>query len=496
MSAIIVSKLSFAYDGGNDFVFQNVDAHIDTAWKLGLIGRNGRGKTTFLRLLMGALPADGAVSASTAFGFFPQEAPAGLSARQVLAVVAPEAPSWRLERELSLLAVAEEALEQPFDTLSGGERTKVLLAALFTDDSRFPLIDEPTNHLDEHCRRLVSAYLKRKDGFILVSHDRRFLDGCVDHIMALNKTGIELQSGTFSSWQRNFDARNRFEAEQNRRLEKDIDRLRRAAERTARWSDRVENTKYGVAASGLKPDKGFVGHKAAKMMKRSLAIDSRRQQAIGEKSRLLRDVESVEDLKLAPLAFHSRRLVDFDAVSLFYGEKQVCRDITFTVEQGDRLALVGGNGSGKSTILKRILGDAVAFTGRIVRPEQLRVSHVPQETAHLTGRPDAYARACGISETLFKTVLRKLDFSRALFDADMSGYSAGQKKKVLIARSLCEPAHLYLWDEPLNYIDVFSRMQIEDLLRSFKPTMIFVEHDAAFRAAVATKELALPAEHA
>lgn len=99
-----------------------------------------------------------------------------------------------------------------------------------------------------------------------------------------------------------------------------------------------------------------------------------------------------------------------------------------------------------------------------------------------------------MDETLFKTILRKLDFSREMFEKDMAVYSAGQQKKVLIARSLCQQAHLYLWDEPLNYIDVLSRMQIEQLILQFRPTMVVIEHDKAFIQNVATEILALDAE--
>ena len=103
----------------------------------------------------------------------------------------------------------------------------------------------------------------------------------------------------------------------------------------------------------------------------------------------------------------------------------------------------------------------------------------------------AYAETCGIDRTLFFAILRKLDFARVQFEKDMADYSAGQKKKVLLARSLCEQAHLYLWDEPLNYIDVFSRMQIEQLLTAYQPTLLFVEHDRAFCGKIATETVRL-----
>ncbi len=117
----------------------------------------------------------------------------------------------------------------------------------------------------------------------------------------------------------------------------------------------------------------------------------------------------------------------------------------------------------------------------------LKISYVPQGTSGLSGTLDDYAAARSIDATLFKAILRKLDFARIQFEKRIEDYSDGQKKKVLIAASLCEEAHLYIWDEPLNYIDVISRMQIEDLLLTYKPTMLFVEHDNAFCENVATR---------
>ena len=117
-------------------------------------------------------------------------------------------------RELSYLDVDADVLWRPFETLSNGEQTKVLLAALFLNEGHFLLIDEPTNHLDTAAREKVSAYLQKKKGFILVSHDRCFLDGCVDHILSLNRNNIEVQSGNFSSFMRNFEQQQQFELSQ------------------------------------------------------------------------------------------------------------------------------------------------------------------------------------------------------------------------------------------------------------------------------------------
>ena len=490
MSMIKIENLTFSYPGSWDTIFENVSFCIDTDWKLGFVGRNGRGKTTFLRLLMGEYPYEGRIISSVEFDYFPYPVKEEYRlTREILEEVCPEAEEWEVNRELNSLEVDLDVLWRPFDTLSNGERTKVLLAALFLREGHFLLIDEPTNHLDAEARERVAAYLKRKKGFILVSHDRRFLDGCVDHILSLNRADITVCAGNFSSWMEDFTRQQEHEQAQNEHLKKDIRRLQRAAGRTAAWSDRVEASKIGAA------DKGYVGHKSAKMMKRSKAIEARQRQAMEEKAGLLKNVETAQPLKLQPLRYHSETLISLRDVSVCYGGQAVCGPLTFSVRRGDRIALDGKNGSGKSSLLKLFLGEGqereLSYTGTLVVGSGLVISHVPQDTSALRGSVKEFARACDIEESLFLALLRKLDFGREQFEKDMSEFSGGQKKKVLIARSLCQQAHLYLWDEPLNYIDLYSRMQIEELIREFAPTMVFVEHDRAFREAVATEEIAL-----
>ena len=282
-----------------------------------------------------------------------------------------------------------------------------------------------------------------------------------------------------------------FELAENEKLQRDIERLSSAAKRTSDWSDKVEKTKNGTRNSGSKLDKGYVGHKAAKMMKRSKAIESRQQSAIDDKSMLLKNIESSERLKISQVNFHADRLVELQNVSIFYGKKVACESVSFTIEQGDRVALYGNNGSGKSSLIKLICGENITYTGTFRRASQLKISYVSQDTSHLRGKLSDYARDHEIDESTFKANLRKLDFSRVQFEKDMSDFSGGQKKKVLIARSLCEKAHLHIWDEPLNFIDVISRMQIEELLLEFSPTILFVEHDSEFCHNVATKNFQL-----
>lgn len=482
MSMIRVENLTFSYPSSYDTIFDNVNFQIDTDWKLGFVGRNGRGKTTLLNLLLGKYEYSGKIISSVQFDYFPYPiSDKKQMTEDILREVCPLAEEWELMRELSYLDVNADVLWRPFETLSNGEQTKVLLAALFLNEGHFLLIDEPTNHLDAVAREKVSEYLKKKKGFILVSHDRRFLDGCVDHILSLNRVNVEVQSGNFSSWIANFERQQEFELAQNTRLRKDISRLQKSAKRSAVWSDRVEASKRGAA------DKGYVGHKAAKMMKRSKAIEERKNQAIEQKSALLKNAETVDTLKIQPLEYHTNMLMSFSDVSVIYDGRQVCKPVTFELQSGERVIIDGKNGSGKSSLLKLLSNYPIEHTGTVTIGSGLVISYVPQDTSHLKGRLSEFAEKNNLDESLFKAILRKMDFERVQFEKDIKDFSGGQKKKVLIAKSLCERAHLYVWDEPLNFIDVYSRMQIEQLIESFSPTMLLVEHDIAFRDAIATK---------
>ena len=253
MSLINVSKLTFAYESSYDNIFENVSFHIDTNWKLGFIGRNGRGKTTFLKLLLGDYKYTGTISCSgVEFQYFPFSIED--KTKTTLEVLTnklinnnSDVETWAIIKELHYLKLKEDILYRPFNTLSGGEETRVLLAMQFLNDNNFLLIDEPTNHLDAEARIIVANYLKNKNGFILISHDRMFLDNCVDHIISINKTNIEIEKGNFSSWWANKEGRDKFEIDKNTKLKKDINRLTESAKRTSKWSDTVEKTKIGGA---------------------------------------------------------------------------------------------------------------------------------------------------------------------------------------------------------------------------------------------------------
>ncbi|GHU91204.1 Lsa family ABC-F type ribosomal protection protein [Clostridia bacterium] len=485
MSLVQINNLTFGYDGSFDNVFENVSFRFDTDWRLGLTGRNGRGKTTLLNLLAGKYEYRGEILTSVRFDYFPfAVGDSDTLTSEVVGQIAPDCEAWKLAREMSLLELGDDILTRPFGTLSMGERTKLMLAALFLrgENGGFLLIDEPTNHLDVRGRELTARYLRGKGGFLLVSHDRVFLDACIDHIISINRADIEVLHGNFSTWREEKRRRDEAEIAKNDRLKKDIGRLTDSTRRAANWSDKVEKSKIGEHAG----DRGALGAQAARMMKRAKNIQRRRDESVEEKSGLMKNLEKTDALRLSPLTHHSPRLVVLEDVSIRYGDKTVCENVSFTVGPGQRLALSGRNGSGKSSLLKLILGGDIPHSGSVRLASGLKISYVSQDTSGLSGDLKSYARDCGVDQSLFMSVLRKLDFPRVQFEKDMLDFSGGQKKKVLVARSLCEEAHLYVWDEPLNFVDILSRIQIEELLLEFKPSMIFVEHDKGFTENAAT----------
>ena len=495
MSLIQVQNLTFAYEGSYETIFENVSFQLDTNWKLGFTGRNGRGKTTFMNLLLGKLEYQGSINAPVDFSYFPYHVPDGrVTALEAAEEMDPSFEYWKVAREMGKLQLDDEVLYRPYETLSNGEQTKLQLAVLFSKENNFLLIDEPTNHLDIRGRELVSRYLNSKRGFILVSHDRAFLDGCVDHILAINKSDIQVCRGNFSTWMENKQRQDAFEQAENEKLKAEISRLEQTAREKAQWSDVAERRKFGIDRMKVDNVKGYrplQGAKAAKTMARSKAIQQRQAAAIEEKQSLLKNIERSDTLKIYQTQFHSDRLVELKDVRIAYGAEPVCGPVSFTVRRGDRLALQGANGSGKSSILKLICGQPIPCTGEVWRGAGLRISYVSQDASGLSGKFPDFLTASGVDESLMLAILAKLDISRSQVERDLSALSAGQKKKLLLARSICEPAHLHIWDEPMNYIDVISRMQLEELLTSFQPTILFVEHDKAFCQNVATGTIEL-----
>lgn len=491
MSMISVNNLTYYYDGCDEAVYENVSFTLDTTWKTGLIGRNGRGKTTLLKLLTGELDNGGAVGTKAEFLYFPFEVEdKNMTGSELIGVICPGVEEWEVIRELSYMGTECDILYRPFYTLSGGEQTRLLLCLLFLRDNAFLLIDEPTNCLDLDAREMIGDYLNKKSGFILVSHDRDLLDKCTDHILSLNRSDTEVISGNYSVWKENFDRKEANELMRDKKLKSEIGHLKAAAERSKKWAETAESRKIGFDPTKTEKSvdrRAIEGAKAKALMKRMKAVENRRQTAIDEKSELLKNREYIDMLKIPYIRAKSATVLSVQNLVPYYCDNDndsdgnaLCEPVSFTLSDGERLCLSGKNGCGKSTILKIIAGADISYSGSIAKAPGLKISVLPQDTAGLCGTLDEFSERLGVDAELVRAILAKLGFSRKELINRTENLSAGQKKKVLIAGSLATPANLYIWDEPLNFVDIISRIQLERLLGENTPTMLLAEHDRYF----------------
>lgn len=496
MSKIEIKNLTFGYDTQGTLLFDQANLNFDTQWKLGLIGRNGRGKTTLLNILLNQLAYSGQILHQLDFLYFPQPIKEKKQLTYYVLQEISDFEQWEIERELNLLQVDPEILWRDFETLSGGEQTKVLLALLFIDDHHFPLIDEPTNHLDIVGRKQVADYLKKKrQGFIVVSHDRSFVDEVVDHVLSIEKSQLELYQGNFSVYEEQKKIKDEFELAQNEKLKKEVSRLKKTAAEKAEWSRSKEQDKYGKASekgSGAIYDTGFIGARAARTMKRAKTIEHRMDAQLLEKENLLKDIEYVDPLTMNYQPAHHKRILTVEDLVLSYQDQPLFQKLSFELNQGQRIALAGQNGSGKSSIIRFLLNQFEGESqGEILRPTNLKISYVRQNYEDNQGTLLEFSEEQGLNHQEFLNNLHKLGMERTVFQNRIEQMSMGQRKKVELAKSLAQPAELYIWDEPLNYLDVFNQEQLEKLIIAVKPTMLVVEHDQVFLENIATQVITL-----
>lgn len=523
MAQILIDQLSFHYDDPWVQVFDKVELTLDTSWRTALVGANGKGKTTLLQLLTRTVePSGGRIVCQGACSYFPYQPsqPQRPTFDVIKDAIAPFA-AWerematltekgdseslerysellerfqkldgygieaRIEREFASLGMAPELLQRPYDTLSGGEQTRAQLVTLFSRSDRFPLIDEPTNHLDMQGRAVLGEYLAGKPGFILVSHDRHFLELCSDHVVSLNRSDIRLHRGGFADWERQVALETAHEKRRQDNLKREIRSLQRAAQERRRWSHAKEKEKRGAA------DKGRIGHLAAKQMKRALGIERRAQDKVSEKKTLLKNVEKEHQLKLDAASAGSKTVVNASGLTIGFEKTALVSELSFSLERGDRVAIMGPNGCGKTTFLRTVAGELKPLAGHLSFPAHLDRAQATQTPRWRDGLLRDHLNQASIDETQFRNIMGCFGLLGDVFDRPLETFSQGQRKKVDLCRSFLAPAHLLIWDEPLNYIDLSSRAMIEEVILEHQPTLLFVEHDRRFVERVATAVLEL-----
>ena len=386
----------------------------------------------------------------------------------------PENEDWRVRKELNLMGADPDIMWRPMDTLSGGERTKLMLANLFASDGIYPLIDEPTNHLDRKGREAVADYLASKDGFILISHDRAFLDRCTDHTLVITKTGLELVGATYSVWWENNEQRMESEKARNDQLKKEMSSIDAAMKKNAQWSSKAEGYKNrSKAPSKVAEDhfrRAYEAEKARKLMSAAKNLERRNERKMEEKQGLLKDLERTETLKITGTEHHNKTPVIMKDVTLKrYGEP-VVTGFDLTVERGNKISLQGRNGCGKSTLIKYLAGlgeqEGITAEGDIYIAPGLKISYVGQDTSSLAGTLYDIASERGADKTVFSTILIKMGFTKEMLYRDVSRLSLGQKKMTYLSYAFASNASHIILDEPTNGLDITAMRTLRKLIAS------------------------------
>jgi lincosamide and streptogramin A transport system ATP-binding/permease protein len=512
MSQILITGLSFSYCPHYHKVFHNVTLNLDTDWKLGVIGRNGRGKTTFLKLLSGELlPETGHIEKQVNVEYFPYDYKGDYS--NTLDIIMECAGGLRtlekeldhpdvlqkymdlegfsmegkIKREIKRMGLEEELLTRDFATLSGGEQTKVLLISLFVKQNTFILLDEPTNHLDVKGKEEVADYLKKKNGFMVVSHDRELIDSVADHILSLNKSDIKVEKGNYTTWKNNKDLTEEYEFRTKKNIGREIKRLEGHAVKKRGWA-LVSNTQKYPFASHARTNGVQAYFRQAKRAEILIEGDIRKKKA------LLLNYEEVKKLEFHQGTVEGEWLIKVDKLSYSYvPHRVILQDISLIINQGDAVWIKGPNGSGKTTLLKLISRER--YSPSIQYEADMEFSILNQDLYFedkVTGYD--FLKEGGVSEIQYEESLRLCDMFDIVTEElykPCNLFSSGEQKKLVLAKLLCQKKPVIILDEPLNYMDVMFREQLEKAILQMKPTIIFVEHDVRFGERVANKRIEL-----
>jgi ATP-binding cassette subfamily F protein uup len=448
--------------------------------RIGLIGRNGTGKSSLLQVIAGRAALDaGEIQRRDGLNVVlveqePVLPPAvtlheSLLLRGHVPAIADERTRWQVEARLAeyLQRLGVDGAAAPA-TASGGERKRAALALAFALEPDLLLLDEPTNHLDIAAIERLEDLVIRARAAIVITHDRRFLDRVATRI-------VELDRGQLRSYPGNFAA---FETRREQELE---------AEATARrkfdkfWAQEEAWIRRGIEARRT----------------RNMGRVTRLQQLRRERD-ARRERQGNARLALDAGARSGKLVAELEGVHKSFGEKVVVRDLSLTLLRGDRLALVGPNGAGKSTLLKLILGTLAPDAGTIRRGtnlsvayfDQLRAQLDPEKTVAETIAPGSDWIEIGASRKHVMSYLGDFLFPPRRASAPVKTLSGGERNRLLLARLFAQPANLLVLDEPTNDLDIETLDLLEDTLQNYAGTLLLVSHDRAFLDAIATQTLA------
>ena len=512
MIEIQVNNLVKSFEVGKN-VLDGLTFQVDQGERVGLLGRNGAGKTTLFKILTGELDYDEGsvvIGQGRRVGLISQIPvyPAGYTVEDVLRsafarlqslaeemralearMAAGESDPAILKRYGTLserfeafggydtdvavnkiangLSIPDSQRQQLFDSLSGGEKTRVNLGRFILEDTDILLLDEPTNHLDLHATEWLEEYIRGFHGTVVtISHDRYFLDRTVTRVIEIQDGRAEFYSGNYSFYAVEKERRYQERMKQYEKEQAKIQQLEKAAEQLRVW-----------AFMGM--DKTY--RRAISMEKR---IERMRTTSKPTKARKM-------DARFSSAEFHGDEVLGIRNVSKSYGDKHLFEGISLKVEGGERIALIGDNGTGKSTLIKMIVGELYPDDGRIKTGPQVKEAYLPQIVRF--DHPDwnlvenMMAAKRGLSAQSARNRLAAYDFRGEDVFKPVSVLSGGEQSRLRLCMLMDDEINFLILDEPTNHLDIDSREWIEEAVEAYDGTLLFVSHDRYFINRFATR---------
>ena len=511
MIDISVSNLVKEFEVGNK-ILNGLTFQVDTGERVGLLGPNGCGKTTLLRILTGVMDydeGDVVLAPGKRLGLISQIPvyPAGYTVEDVLATAFE--PLHRMEGEMTQLAtemaqgntdpavmsrydkltaafeaaggydtqtktnkvcnglsIPQAMREQLFDKLSGGEKTRVNLARLILEDTDILLLDEPTNHLDLRATEWLEEYLEKFKGTVLtVSHDRYFLDKVVDRIIEIQEGKAEFYSGNYSFYAVEKERRYEEKLKQYEKEQAKIQQLEKAAEHLRTW-----------AYSGM--DKTF--KRAQSMEKR---IERMRVTDRPKKERKM-------EVRFGEREFRGDEVLTIKNLKKSFGDRTLFSDVNLEVAGGERIALLGDNGTGKSTLIKILMGEEEPDSGKLRMGPTVKIGYLPQ-IIHFShperSLVDTMLYDLDCTAQTARNRLAAFKFRGEDVFKPVSALSGGEQSRLRLCMLMDDEVNFLILDEPTNHLDIASREWIEEAVEAFDGTLLFVSHDRYFINRFATR---------
>lgn len=517
---VIILQASHIYKHYGDVqILNDVNLSVQAGERIGLVGRNGAGKTTLLKIMTGQLPADAGEiikARQTSVGYLAQDG--GLQSNRTVreemlqvftSLIQQEKQLRELEIKMGLPEVAsnpalqakitaeytglresfsrnggyeyeagirsvlhglqfgEEYHDIPVSRLSGGEKTRLALAKLLLAKPEVLILDEPTNYLDMETMGWLEKFLQTYPGAILaVSHDRYFLDAIAETICELELTRLTRYSGNYS----------RYLALKAEEMERRAKQYKKQQEEIARLQDFVQRNIARASTTGRAKSKQKLLEKI-KPLEKPVIDDKKIHLTLGAARQSGKEVLDVQEL------------------SVGYGNRPVARNITFTVYRGERVALLGPNGTGKTTLLKTAAGLLPPLAGRVRTGYHVAAGYFEQEQRQLTGNKqvlyelwDDYPH---MEEQAVRSVLGRFLFTGEDVLKTVNDLSGGEKSRLALAKLICSQTNFLLLDEPTSHLDILSNEAMEEALLNYQGTILFVSHDRYFINKIATRIIEL-----